>query len=211
MKCPKCQAEQAADARFCSQCAEPLTVKEPPKESVMPVWTVILIVLCMAVIGLLALVITRQSELPPATSIVPVAGSYPQPQSPAFVPQISPLSQPYTQPIVNSAVTIKARSILWYTIVIPPNVTKPVVNAHFAASGGSGNDIIIYVVNSDGLANLSNNRAAATFFNSGRVTEQDFSVFLPSAPGIYYLVLDNRFSIITPKAVQINATLSYVR
>jgi hypothetical protein len=218
MKCPKCQAEQPDSAKFCSQCAEPLITRELPKElpvgSATPVWAVILILLCIAIIVLLLIVANHQNEPQVAKSTVPIAESYKKPDNPVTVPQTlppPPQPQAYTQPIVNSAATIKARSISWYPLTVPANATSPVVTGRFVASGGSGNDIIIYVVDSDSLENLKNNHASSTFFNSGRVTQGPITAVLPPTPGLYYLVLDNRFSIITPKAVQVNATLSYVR
>ena len=46
-------------------------------------------------------------------------------------------------------------------------------------------------------------------FNSGKVTQNTINALLPG-PGTYYLVCNNRFGLLAPKAVEINAILHYV-
>jgi len=122
------------------------------------------------------------------------------------------LKRPQSQlvTIVNTAATVNAASYAWYAFVVPSGANTIAVNGHFAATGGQGNDIECYVIDEDGLANLKNGHPATTYFNSGKLTQAKISAVL-STPGTYYIVLDNRFSLITPKAVQINATLSYMQ
>jgi len=118
--------------------------------------------------------------------------------------------QPHFQTVVNSAATVNAASFAWYTFVVPDGANTVAVNGHFAATGGAGNDIDCYILDEDGLANLKNGHETRTYFNSGKVTQAKIGA-ASLMPGTYYIVLDNRFSLITPKAVQINATLSYVQ
>jgi len=94
--------------------------------------------------------------------------------------------------------------------VVPENAAQVAVNGHFAATGGTGNDIICFILDEDGFANLKNGQPSRTYYNSDRVTQAKIEARnLP--PGTYYVLLDNRFSLFTPKAVQIEATLSYVQ
>ncbi len=58
---------------------------------------------------------------------------------------------------------------------------------------------------------MKNGHDARTLYNSGKVTQATIAAPLPDTPTTYYLVFDNRFSILTPKAVQVNATLDYVQ
>jgi hypothetical protein len=117
---------------------------------------------------------------------------------------------PRAVPVTNGALTINAGGISWYPFTVPPNATDITLNGHFNATGGFGNDIIAYVTDDDGLANLKNRHEARVWFNSQKVTQSTITASLPNTPGTYYLVFDNRFSFITPKAVQVNATLNYM-
>ncbi len=42
-----------------------------------------------------------------------------------------------------------------------------------------------------------------------KVTVGDLDVSLPNGAGVYYLIFDNSFSLLSPKAVSQNITLSY--
>jgi hypothetical protein len=85
------------------------------------------------------------------------------------------------------------------------------VNGHFAASGGMGNDIIVYVLDGDDCANIKNGHPARTYYNSEKITQASIGTVLPNVPATYYLLFDDRFSLITPKAVQVTATLNYMQ
>lgn len=73
------------------------------------------------------------------------------------------------------------------------------LQGRFQAQGGTGNDIEIYLLSADGFTNYQNGHSVGTYYNSGRVTVGSFSVNL--AAGQYYLVLSNRFSVLTNKVV----------
>jgi hypothetical protein len=106
---------------------------------------------------------------------------------------------------------VNASSYSWYQLFVPPGVTTVSITGHFAATGGAGNDIIVCILDEDGFVNFKNGHPARTFYNSGKVTTASISAVIPNAPTSYYLVLDNRFSLLTPKAVQMNATLNYMQ
>jgi hypothetical protein len=63
----------------------------------------------------------------------------------------------------------------------------------------------------DGFTNFKNGHPANTFYNSGQVTTAAINVALPNTATSYYLMMDNHFSLLTPKAVQLNATLNYMQ
>jgi len=65
------------------------------------------------------------------------------------------------------------------------------------------------VLTEDGLTNCQNGHSATPLYNSGRVTQDSVNIALPSDAGTYYLVFSNKFSLLTPKAVQTNITLTY--
>lgn len=92
-----------------------------------------------------------------------------------------------------------------------PGVTGVIVNGHFTASGGMGNDVIVYLLDEDGFANFKNGQRASAYYNSGKITQGSIAATLPNAPANYYLVFDNRFSLLHPKAIQVSATLEFVQ
>jgi hypothetical protein len=75
------------------------------------------------------------------------------------------------------------------------------VAARFRARGGSRNDIEIYILDEDGFENWRNRHRVQTYYNSGRVTVGRFDVRL--ARGKYFLVMNNRFSVVSNKVVTI--------
>ena len=85
------------------------------------------------------------------------------------------------------------------------------LQGHFSATGGAGNDVQVYLMNDDEFVNWRNHHPINPIYNSQRATQGTVNVSLPSDAGTYYVVFDNRFSFISPKAVQDNLTLQYTR
>ena len=83
------------------------------------------------------------------------------------------------------------------------------MQGHFTATGGSGNDIEVYLLNQDEYTNWENHHQTPTYYNSGKVTTGEANVVLPSDAGTYYLVFNNKFSLVSPKAVDENFTMTY--
>ena len=117
--------------------------------------------------------------------------------------------QPHTQLLTNPVFTLKAGQGLHYTFKVPPNGASVHVEGTFSASGGSGNDIEVYLLSEDEFVNWQNNHPVKTFYNSGRITQSTLSVDLPSGAATYYLIFTNKFSLLTPKAVQASVRLHY--
>jgi hypothetical protein len=192
MTCPKCKSEQPDNSKFCSQCAEPLTAGTR-KRNFVP--------LGVALCGLLIILfmISQQNSNRANT------------QNQALQLQMAQMNtpKPHFVPITNGAAAVPAGSYSWYTFVVPVGASTVAVNGHFSATGGTGNDIQCYILDEDGLVNFKNGHPATAYFNSGKVTQAKIGAVLIT-PGTYYLVMDNRFSLFTPKAVQIEATVSYM-
>lgn len=204
VECPKCKAEVPDTSQFCPQCAHPLT--EDAKALVQhktPRWAVILLILFL---GLLAYVIVhsyndmRSAAKPSVVALSP-------PMQTAAPPRPQP--QTHSIPVTNGALDVNAGSYSWYTFTVPAGAAGATVNGHFLAAGGTGNDIKVYILDEDGFGNFKNGHGTRTFYNSGKVTQSAIIAVLPDSPATYYLVFDNRFSLETPKAVQVNATLNY--
>jgi hypothetical protein len=192
MICLKCKSEQPDTSKFCAQCAEPLLTTGTRNKKFVP----------LLVGGCVLLFILLMVQNSTRTNT----------QNYALQVQMAQMNAPksHSLPITNGAVAIPAASYSWYTFAVPVGASTIAVNGHFSASGGSGNDIECYLLDDDGFANLKNGHPAHTFFNSGKVTQAKIGAIL-TLPGTYHLVLDNRFSLLTPKAVQVNAVLSYAQ
>lgn len=204
MTCPKCKSEQPDNAKFCSQCAAPLgdSGQKVVVKSKIPIWLGVVLLLALAFIGIAVWNTMQQNERLRASlrKAASAAAEHPQPPPP----------QTHSVVLINGAATVNGTSYTWYKFVVPENVSEVTVTGHFAASGGTGNDIECYIIDEDGFANLKNGHTTRTYYNSDRVTQAKILTGnLP--PGTYYIMLDNRFSLLTPKAVQIDATLSYVQ
>lgn len=118
------------------------------------------------------------------------------------------LPSSHTENIVNGLVTVNAGAYEDYQFVVPSGASSIQVSGSFTASGGSGNDIKVYIMDSINFINWQNGHSANTYYNSGQVTTSTISATLPSS-GTYYLVYDNTFSIISQKNVNTQVNLSY--
>jgi hypothetical protein len=113
---------------------------------------------------------------------------------------------PHKQVIANSTEKVSAGSYISWDLAA---VSGAVLTGAFTASGGSGNDIKVYIFNATSFVNWKNGQAASTLYNSGQVTKGDFQVNITSA-GTYYIVFDNSFSIFSSKNVAVYATLDWI-
>jgi hypothetical protein len=118
-------------------------------------------------------------------------------------------SSTHTVNIVNGLVTVNADSYEDYTFTVPSGASNIQVSGSFTASGGSGNDIRIFIFDQTDFTNWENGHTANCYYQSGQTTTGTISANLPSA-GTYVLVYDNTFSIISQKNVNTQANLSYL-
>ena len=116
---------------------------------------------------------------------------------------------PHTVNIVNGVQTVNAGSYQSYQVTVPAGATKVSIQGTFTASGGPGNDVIVYVMNSTQYVNWQNGHQTASYYDSGRLTTMTFDATLPSGPGTYYLVYDNTFSLLAQKSVTTQVNLAY--
>jgi len=111
--------------------------------------------------------------------------------------------------IVNGLITVNPHDYESYQFNVPSGATNVQVQGSFTASGGSGNDIEVLVMDSTDFINRQNGNQASAYYDSGRLTASNFDVPLPSGLGSYYLVYSNTFSIISQKDINTQANLSY--
>jgi len=116
--------------------------------------------------------------------------------------------QEYSFNIVNGLITVSAGNYQAYPFTIPSGAMNANIVGNFTASGGSGNDIIVLIMDATAFVNWKNGHQVSVYYDSGQLTTSNFDVSLP-AGGSYYLVFSNTFSIISTKNVQTRADLSY--
>ncbi len=85
-------------------------------------------------------------------------------------------------------------------------VRNLVLRGFFKAQGGSGNDVRMLVMRSVDYLNYKNGHPYRAIYDSGKLTAAEFRIALP-AKEPYIVVLDNTFSLMTPKAVEVQAIL----
>jgi uncharacterized membrane protein YvbJ len=197
MFCSKCGKELPDDSTFCSKCGNALTpsaaapVAQPRKKSNRGAWILLAI---LVLVGFLWVANANLTKNQSSTSITSTS------------PRIFPTDR--TQLITNTAITVSATTYSYYKFTVPPGATNVFVDGHFSAAGGAGNDVETFVLDEDSFVNFQNNHAASAYYNSGKVTQNSINARLPGG-GNYYLVFNNKFSLLAPKAVQVNATLHY--
>lgn len=204
MFCPSCGKELPEGSQFCVQCGKPTsstpstpTASQPQKKGIPPLRLIGYGLLFFLLVGAYWSQKERNERLRRSAETTPIVETPWRPQ-------------PHSVNLTNGAATVKATGYAWYKFTVPAGANSVAVNGHFTASGGTGNDIDCYIIDEDGFSNFQNGHNANTYYNSGKVTQAKIGAAnLPA--GTYYLVLDNRFSLLTPKAVQIQATLSYVQ
>jgi len=79
------------------------------------------------------------------------------------------------------------------------------VRGTFRASGGSGNDIQVFIVDAENHRMMENGEPFRSFYNSGKVSSGSIDIQLP--PGTSYIVFNNKFSFLTNKAISAEISL----
>lgn len=116
----------------------------------------------------------------------------------------SPVYKTIEQNIVNSVIPVGASKYVYYQISVPSQAS---ISGDFTAFGGSGNDIIILVLDETAYINWINGHSVSTYYNSGKMTTGSITASVPK--GNYYLIYSNAFSAITNKNVKTNVDVSY--
>jgi predicted nucleic acid-binding Zn ribbon protein len=209
--CPQCGKDVPEDSQFCPKCGKPTsaTTLKPKRELHVMKY----VAGFLAAILLLLLIVNAsswfgQSHSQSATIAHGAGDALASP--PAQTSLLSAVHElvPHEVVITNTAFTVRAAAYDFQKLTIPADAQNIFIDGHFTASGGFGNDIEVFVSSEDGFVNFQNGHGTPTYYNSGKVTTGNIGARLPSG-GTYYLVWNNRFSILTPKAVQATATLHY--
>jgi hypothetical protein len=114
----------------------------------------------------------------------------------------------YTQNIVNGTITVPPGYCYPFEVSVTSSMSNARLVGAFTASGGSGNDIYVYIMDETDYVNWSNGHQVTPIYNSGKVTTGSFTTYI-SSPGTYYLVYDNTFSSVSSKDVATAVNLKY--
>jgi hypothetical protein len=210
MFCRKCGTETPDDSQFCRKCGLGLAVsststgagaavaparitevpKEAPKKAAVRTPFIIagVVMLALVAYGIYATSNSSRGTASPIERLV---------------------KQQHVETAKNPDLRINALSFYSFKFDVPQGATSVQLHGNFTASGGLTNDIEAFVLSSDDFVNWQNRHAARSLYNSGKVTVGTLNVNLPADAGTYYLVFNNRFSLLTQRSVLVDATLTY--
>lgn len=116
----------------------------------------------------------------------------------------SPVYKTINQNIANGVIPVGAGNYNYYQFSVP---TQASISGDFTAFGGSGNDILVVILDETAYINWINGHSVSTYYNSGQMTTGSITVSVPK--GNYYLIYSNKFSVVSNKNVKTNVDVSY--
>jgi hypothetical protein len=114
-----------------------------------------------------------------------------------------------TSNLVSGITTVKAQGYYDNYFSIDAGAMQNVtVSGSFKTSGGSGNDVEVFIMDDQAFTNWSNGQKVSALYDSGQTTAGNIDTRLSSS-GIYHLVLSNTFSMIASKDVTADIDLNW--
>jgi hypothetical protein len=117
--------------------------------------------------------------------------------------------RPHEMPILNQAVTINQLGYSYVEVNVPAKASSVRLHGSFTASGGNDNTIEAYVFSANDYSNWQKRHDASPYYSSGRVSIGKIDANLPAGAGSYYLVFNNKFSVLNPTTVRAQTALTY--
>jgi hypothetical protein len=182
MFCPSCGKEIPDDSRYCLGCGKSPSAafgatksleREKP-ESKSHYWRNVLIgfvVLLSLYLGAMAVSNANNVRIPGITT--------------------------RTEPITPPNFIVNAGTYYYFGFTVAGAAR---VAGRFEANGGSGNDIEAFITDADNFENWKNGHQSRANYQSGRATVGNIELAI-SRPGTYYLVFNNKFSLLSNKVI----------
>ena len=108
----------------------------------------------------------------------------------------------YTNRVLTEVLTVSPSGYEYTSFVIPSEATSVHIQGSFTASGGSGDDIYVIVMDEINFVHWKNGHESESYYASGQLIITSFDVSLPAGRGTYYLVYSNMFDRIWQKHIQ---------
>ena len=105
-------------------------------------------------------------------------------------------------------ITVTAGHYETYQITVPSNAENAQVSGSFTASGGSGNDIAVSIMDYSDYVNWQNGHSATAYYTSGQETTGTITASLPSG-ATYYSGIRQSFSTFSDKNVNTQVNVAY--
>jgi len=115
----------------------------------------------------------------------------------------------YTNNLVNEVITVSPSGYQYTSFVVPSEATSVHIQGSFTASGGSGDDIYVIVMDEINFVHWKNGHESESYYASGQLTITSFDVSLPAGRGTYYLVYSNMFDSVWQKHIQTTVSSIY--
>jgi hypothetical protein len=119
--------------------------------------------------------------------------------------------KPHSVPVSSEPVTVKQLAYTYFKLDVPDKAGSVLLKGTFIASGGTGNTIEAFLFPESDYVNWQNRHAATPLYSSGKVTMGAIETELPAGAGSYYLVFNNKFSVLDSKTVRVDAALTYYK
>jgi hypothetical protein len=117
--------------------------------------------------------------------------------------------KPHQIPLSNRTLTINQLGYSYFRLEVPAKASTVSLRGSFSASGETGNTIEAFVFSESDYANWVNRHTTKPFYSSGKVTMSTIDADLPAGAGEYYLVFNNKFSVLGAKTIHVDAALRY--
>jgi hypothetical protein len=199
--CGTCGSETPNDSRFCRICGDSFTIASGTARrgrgaTNSQQTTVVILVIVAALLGFACYAYSTHRA---------AADRY------ALSTFDRVTKKPHNIALSNQSVNINQLGYSYFKLDVPANASSVVLQGNFTASGGAGNTIEAFVFSEADYVNWQNWHVTAPFYSSGKVTMGSMEINLPSGAGTYYLVFNNKFSLLSPKTVHLDAELTYYR
>ena len=114
-----------------------------------------------------------------------------------------------SESIASGSFDVAARNFKPFKVIVPQGATNAVLEGTFTASGGSGDDIEVTLLDEVQFLNWQNRHKFQPLYESGRITADRMKVTLPPDASTYVVVFSNRFSLLSAKGVVADLKLRY--